>query len=944
MAVSAVKLVFASCSDDLIESLILHVDAIGEKTPVVVVSEFQPASTVEWIPYRLSWTTRQNEQLIASKLRGRTVVAVATILQPNMPFWPMRWMAFKRMPWGLLVFNENLGHFGLRPSNVPTMIRHVLWRTGNWFRWNFRPAGPIYTWAWRILHPIQGFRRPLLYRQALWAGLGRSFPAIALPAPSTELPPGITVVIPSRNGKALLELCLPPLLAQNPNEILVVDNGSDDGTAEWLHQTYPGQVRVIEFTEPLSFSNAVNQGIRAARFSRVCLLNNDMVIEPAFLSELQRAFDEVPDLFSATAQIFFPEGVRREETGKAMMAPREHFSDFTVTCLTPFAGEDHTYVLYGSGGCSLYDTVKLRQLGALDEIYTPAYVEDLDLGVRAWRQAWPSVFVAGARVLHQHRATTKRYLSEEQLQHALEVNYLKFLMRAFSDRGVFNTLWTEAVYRINCYSAESQPHLKILAEAKNARRWIRPLPPARMPESEILALNNGRCAIFPGRGRTGKPVILVAACYLPYPLSHGGAVRMYNLMRRAAETVDQVLIAFSTALDSVPPELLAICCEVVVVQAWGSHDRPLTDRPDAVEEFDRPEFHAALKQTIRKWKPQIVQLEFTQLAVYANDCKPAQQPSSNVPALWWPAPLRSRFGSGSFPNRDRMGGGHDCSISGRGASPRTILVEHDITLDLYGQLLNYSRDWETEREHQKWQTFERAAWKQVDCVITMSDKDSKIVEGARRVEPLINGVDLARFQPSAEVSDPARLLFIGSFAHLPNVLALDWFLKKVWPHLSILNPTLHIIAGSRPEYYLERYADKARPDLKQSGIELEAFVSDVRPAYRKASIVIAPLLASAGTNIKIMEAMAMGKAIVSSPGGINGLDLEHGKELIVAKDPDAMADAIMDLIRNPHHRLAFERRAREGAERNYNWDVIAERQNEIYVSLMDGTNASTTKP
>jgi len=230
--------------------------------------------------------------------------------------------------------------------------------------------------------------------------------------------------------------------------------------------------------------------------------------------------------------------------------------------------------------------------------------------------------------------------------------------------------------------------MKILAEAKDAQSWIRPLPPARMPEAEILALNNCRCAIFPGRGRTGKPVILVAACYLPFPLSHGGAVRMYNLMRRAAETVDQVLIAFSTALDSVPAELLAICAEVVVVEASGSHDRPLTDRPETVEEFDRIEFRAALKQTIRKWQPQLVQLEFTQMAAYSGDCNGA----------------------------------------------RTILVEHDITLDLYGQLLAYGHDWETEREYKKWQTFERAAWKQVDCVVTMSEKDRTMVEGARRVE------------------------------------------------------------------------------------------------------------------------------------------------------------------------------------------------------------------
>jgi glycosyltransferase involved in cell wall biosynthesis len=477
------------------------------------------------------------------------------------------------------------------------------------------------------------------------------------------------------------------------------------------------------------------------------------------------------------------------------------------------------------------------------------------------------------------------------LKRALEVNYLKFLMRAFSDRPTFERLWREGVYRVNCQAVESKPYLKILSEARQGRTWIRPLPPARMPESEILALNNGRCAIFPGRGRTGKPAILVAACYLPFPLSHGGAVRMYNLMRGAADSFDQILVAFSPSLDSVPDELLAICSEVVVVQSTGSHDRPLTERPDTVEEFDRAEFHAALKQAIRKWKPQIVQLEFTQMAAYADDCKGA----------------------------------------------RTILVEHDITLDLYGQLLAYGDDWETEREHQKWQTFERAAWRQVDCVITMSDKDRAMVEGAKRVESLINGVDLGRFQPSAQEPESARLLFIGSFAHLPNVLALDWFLKKVWPALSRLNPTLHVVAGRRPEYYLERYIDKARPDLRQPGIELEAFVSDVRPAYRRAEIVIAPLLASAGTNIKIMEAMAMGKAIVSTPGGVNGLIIETNRDVIVARDPDAMSDAIEYLITHPDRRRALETAARAAAERDYDWDKIARRQKEIYLSLFNAS-------
>jgi GT2 family glycosyltransferase/glycosyltransferase involved in cell wall biosynthesis len=886
-----VKVIFASCSEDLVEHLIDEVEKVFPALPTVVMSEFEPKRDVEWIPYRISWTFEENERLLLSKLNGRKVAEAAIALQPNMPYWPMRKLGYRIKQYGLLVFNENLNHFSLRPSSVPAMIRHFFWRTGNLIRWQMRPGGKTYTWLWRFLHPIDGFRRPVLYRMAQWAGSKfRTFPSpLPLPALDKPLPTGVTVVIPSRNGKELLMECLPLVMAEKPSEVIVVDNGSDDGTAAWIRKAHPDCI-VIENRAALSFARAVNRGIAQARFSHVCLLNNDMLIEPGFFSELQRAFDCVPDLFSSTAQIFFPPGQRREETGKAVMLPREHPSDFLPHCVEPLPGEDHSYVLYGSGGCSLYDTRKLRQLGAIGEVFEPAYVEDLDIGFRGWRQGWPSVYVAGAKVLHKHRATTSRYLTENELKFALEVNFLRFLVRSVTDRLLFARMWFEAIYRINWYACENPPYMPILKAAQKAPDWVEAQPVAVIPEEEIFDLNNGRVAVFPGRARSsGKPMVLVASCYLPFPLSHGGAVRMYNLMRRAALDFDQVLIAFSTHLEPVPRELLEICTEVVVVQATGSHDQALTARPQVVEEFDRPEFRAALRQTIRKHKPAIAQLEFTQLAAYAEDCAPA----------------------------------------------KTILVEHDITLDLYGQLRKTSpQDWELEREHAKWIQFEEQAWREVDCVITMSSKDKQMVKDAKRVEPVINGVDLDRFRPSTDEPATARLLFIGSFAHLPNVLALDWFLKEVWPHIQEAKPILHIIAGRNPDVYLERYKDHARPDLKQPGIELEGFVSDVRPAYRRASIVVAPLLASAGTNIKIMEAMAMGKAIVSTPGGINGLELEEGKVVLVAKTGEEMAAQILNLIKHPMKRINLERAAHNAAERDFDWDAVARRQAEIYRSMI----------
>src|SRR5207248_7214534 len=232
----------------------------------------------------------------------------------------------------------------------------------------------------------------------------------------------------------LLEHALPAVereLAGIPSEIVIVDNGSSDGTAS----NFPRAVMEVS-AEPLSFARAVNRGIRRARYSHVCLLNNDMLIEPGFFRELRAAFDRVPDLFCATAQIFLPPGARREETGKAVMA-QNTATDFPVRCDLPIAGEDGSYVLYGSGGCSLYETAKLLALGGVQEIYEPAYVEDLDLGYRAWTLGWPTVFVSGARVEHRHRATTSRYYSEQQLAAILEVNYLRFLTSSVSGAALF---------------------------------------------------------------------------------------------------------------------------------------------------------------------------------------------------------------------------------------------------------------------------------------------------------------------------------------------------------------------------------------------------------------------------------------------------------------------------------------------------------------------------
>ena len=853
-----IKIAFASGTEELNRELIARMRAIYPELPLWVVSDFPPeAPDLKWLRYRVNRSFSWNLRACREALAGERIRLAGVMLVPDVPFRRMRLLALVLSPRGFLAFNENLNHFMLRPGSLPAIVRHLLWRGANVLRTAVR-------WSrgadWSALRH---------FAAAQIAGWLRPVKTAIPPHATAALQPGVTVVIPSRTGKDLLAAQLPAILAESPDQLVVVDNGSTDETAAWLAVHYP-QIEVEHSPAPLSFAAAVNRGIARARFSHLCLLNNDMLIEPGFFAALEQPFTQIPDLFSSTAQIRFPAGVRREETGKTVWAPANP-ADFPVRCDVPLEGEDQSYVLYGSGGCSLYDTAKLAALGNVDETYAPAYVEDLDLGYRAWQRGWPSVYIARAIVEHRHRATTSRYYTEAALDRILELNYLRFLARSVAARPVFTRLWRHALLRLM--------HRMGPLDAAASIAWSgRRRGPVNYSEERFLALCDGSVSVFPGRPASAKPRVLIASPYLPFPLSHGGAVRMFNLMRRAAQEFDLILVAFTEHAAAPPAELLAICAEVVLVVRAGSHDLPFTGRPEVVEEFDSLPFRATLQQSARKWQPAVAQLEFTQMAQYARECAPA----------------------------------------------RTILVEHDITFDLFTQMLRTDARAELRREFELWREFETAAWYQVDRVVTMSEQDRAVVTGAPAVS-LPNGVDLERYVPSAAAPDPRRLLFIGSFAHRPNVMAVEFFLNDVWPLLHAAS--LHIIAGARHEQF------PVAANLLQPGVELEGFVTDVRPAYTRAALVVAPLVASAGTNIKVLEAMAMGKVVVSTPAGVNGLDLKAGEDFILVETAEEMARAIEQLLADPALRLRIETAARARVERAYGWDAIARAQAAMYREL-----------
>jgi GT2 family glycosyltransferase len=403
-------------------------DRVAESNPdstLLAVARERPAR----LPEGSDWIEVRAEGGIVAACRkavaGREIRGAAVHATKRGGEWRMRLAALILAGRELRIYNDHLDHFPI--SCVGILWQHLKWR------WSTRSRGVLW---WKLLAGL-----------AVWCSgfqWGRQQPRRQF---NGTIQSGISLVIPTRDGRELLAGMLPGVVADLKGytaEVIVVDNGSSDGTAAFLRGSYP-EIRIESSESALSFSAAVNRGIDAARFSHVVLLNNDMQIEPGFFAALRNGFDRVPELFCATAQIFFPEGQRREETGLCFWSP-DPGDDFPVYCAEPKEGEDGTLVLYGSGGCSMYDTAKLRELGGFDEVYQPAYVEDLDIGYRGWMRGWPTVFCAGAMVEHRHRATTSRYYKPEYLDYLVERNYLRFLTRATGD--IFPELWRGAITRL----------------------------------------------------------------------------------------------------------------------------------------------------------------------------------------------------------------------------------------------------------------------------------------------------------------------------------------------------------------------------------------------------------------------------------------------------------------------------------------------------------------
>jgi glycosyltransferase involved in cell wall biosynthesis len=231
--------------------------------------------------------------------------------------------------------------------------------------------------------------------------------------------------------------------------------------------------------------------------------------------------------------------------------------------------------------------------------------------------------------------------------------------------------------------------------------------------------------------------------------------------------------------------------------------------------------------------------------------------------------------------------------------------------------------------------FERGVFARADAVTAVSGGDAAAIRarGATLVEVVANGVDLRYFTPRPGEEEPDTLAFTGSMDWRPNQEGVRWFAERVHPRLREKRAYTLLAVGRRPPGWM------TRPGGLPPNIRVTGTVEDVRPYIARGEVYVAPLLAGGGSRLKILEALAMGRAVVSTTVGAEGLDVVADRDLVLADDPGAFADAVVALLDDAPRRRALGKAGRKLVESRYDWDVIAEVQARLWTRLIEGEAA-----
>lgn len=402
--------------------------------------------------------------------------------------------------------------------------------------------------------------------------------------------------------------------------------------------------------------------------------------------------------------------------------------------------------------------------------------------------------------------------------------------------------------------------------------------------------------------------ILLLTPQLPYPPQQGTSLRNFHIIRGLAETHALTLLSFleenQTAVPTEIAPLAQLCRRIETVPvpqrttARRLQQLLTTRRPDMAHRLFSPAFQKKLVALLQGEPFDVVQIEGIELARY-------------LPAV-------------------------------RVTSPASKIVFDDHNAETELQRRNFLTDlgqprrwpaavysWEQVRRLRR---FERWVCRQADAVTAVSAADKahlqKLVGPDAPITVVPNCIDVLEFQQNIQPETAVQfdLVFSGKMDYRPNVDATLWFADEIWPKIrEQRSSTTWAIVGQKPHARLDRLRHLP-------GVTVTGWVESVRPYLAGAAVVIMPFRIGSGTRLKLIEAMAAGKAIVSTSVGAEGFPVQHGQELALADEVEAFGTAVLNLLESATQCAELGKAARQFA-RQYDWRVVIPRFNEVYKNL-----------
>lgn len=400
--------------------------------------------------------------------------------------------------------------------------------------------------------------------------------------------------------------------------------------------------------------------------------------------------------------------------------------------------------------------------------------------------------------------------------------------------------------------------------------------------------------------------VLLLTPQLPYPPHQGTSLRNFHIIRGLAQACEVSLLSFlepgqSVAAEQIGP-LAELCRTIETVpvppRTTGRRLQQLlaTRRPDMAHRLFSPAFNVRLLQLLQAENYDIVQIEGIELARY-------------LPVI-------------------------------RHGSPRSKIVFDDHNAETELQRRNFLTDL---RQPRRWvaaaysaeqvrrlRKFERWVCQQADWVTAVSHPDKvhleKLTNCRTPITVIPNSLDVPQFQLEAADAIPSDIVFSGKMDYRPNVDAVLWFVDEVWPRVRRERPsTTFTIVGQKPHARLERLRS-------EPGITLTGWVDRVEPYLAGAKVFVLPFRVGSGTRLKLIEAMAAGKALVSTAVGAEGFPVENDREIKLVDEAEGFATAVLHLLNHPEERQRLGQAAQHFA-RQYDWRVVVPQFLEIYEAL-----------